>query len=838
MNIQKNTLLVVDDEAEILKAVRRQFRKKYRVIVANDAPAAITTLEKEDVQVIISDQRMPEMTGTEMFKNIQINYPDAVRIILTGYSDIQAVIDAINKGNVYQYIMKPWRLEELDHIVEKAFERFWLVSGNRQLLKELQKTNLQLEKEVRERKAIEIELKKHRDHLETEVEKRTAQLKHLNKELVSAKEMAERANKSKSIFLANMSHDIRTPMNGIIGMVDVLKDTRLTQIQKDYLDTITDSADNLLSLIDDILDFSKIEANKLQLEYVTFDLYMLIERTIDLLAVKANNKKIDLIFSIAPETPTILKGDPIRIQQILFNLIGNAIKFTEMGEVSVRICSEDLNKNSLSVTIKLIVKDTGIGISNEHQNNLFKPFSQTDTSMTRKFGGTGLGLNISKQLTEMMGGRIQVNSQLHVGSAFTTSLCLDIDPEAPVVKEQQSNIFHYHVLVALKNQTQRQAICEQLAFWGCQCKDVDSVENAWAIISQENSPVNIVIVDETLTDMPGTILCQKIADAGLQLQCIGIVAYTKNETFQKSTSLFDTVLMRPVKRNQLFKQMQDYKTSLTQKKDQHIQAQSHEDLPSSEIEALKRKNLSVLFVEDAAVNQKIGSIFLKKLNCKVEIASDGTEALTKLSTNRYDLVLMDIMMPKMDGLTATRTIRDPDSIVIQHDIPIIAMTANAMKGDREKCLDAGMDDYLPKPVKFRSLSSMLHQHFCVESKKYDNKPEYKGNIYFNAQELIEKFDNDLSFCQELIADYNLATSQNLDNIATAPTENIDYIREEIFSIMQSSQSISAYKMERICRAIETAIIMKEIDRLPSLIENLKDVFQTSKHYFQQAGFDC
>jgi len=582
-----STLLIVDDEIEILKSIQRQFRRKYRVVAAQNASKAFSTLAQEDVHVIISDQRMPEMTGTEMFDKIKNTYPDAIRIILTGYSDIQAVIDAINNGNVYRYITKPWDLDELEEIVENAFERFWLIKGNQQLLTELKKTNEKLENEIHERKIAEDALKKHRVLLEDQVKKRTAQLQQMNQELLVAKELAEKANKSKSFFLANMSHDIRTPMNGIIGMLDILKETSLTEVQHSYLDIISSSADTLLCLLNDILDFSKIEANELTLDPVKFKLNDMIRQTIDLFTVEAKKKNINLQYSIAPHTPNHLKGDPVRIQQILFNLIGNAIKFTSSGDVNVQIFAK---QKFDPVILKLIVKDSGIGMPQEVINNLFKPFTQADRSITRKYGGTGLGLSITKQLAEMMGGDIQVKSKVNVGSVFIITLHVEKHSETEITE-------------------------------------------------------------------------QKIQDHG---DCL-------NHVFMINS------------------------------------------LNASEIEQLKNRNLRVLLVEDTEVNQKISIIFLLRLNCVIDIANNGAEAIEKLSKNEYDLVLMDLMMPEMDGYTATKIIRDPESSVLDHNIPIIAMTASAMKGDREKCLDAGMNDYLPKPIKFKSLAIKVFQHFVQQT---------------------------------------------------------------------------------------------------------------------------
>jgi signal transduction histidine kinase/BarA-like signal transduction histidine kinase len=699
------TLLVVDDEKEILKALRRQFRKKYRVIVADNASLALHTLSKEDVQVIVSDQRMPDMTGTEMFGNIKNRYPDAVRILLTGYSDIQAVIDSINKGSVYQYLVKPWNHEELNDVIEKAFERFWLIRGNQQLLNELKETNQKLEKEIHERKKIEQDLKNHQNFLESEVEKRTAQLTQMNKDLTVARDMAERANESKSIFLANMSHDIRTPMNGIIGMVDILKETSLSSDQHNYINTISDSADTLLGIINDILDFSKIEANQLELENVELDLYKLVRQTVALLSSKAKEKQIDLLFSFEPQTPTMLVGDPVRIQQILFNLIGNAIKFTHSGAINVTISALQTQH---PVIIKIVVKDTGVGISEEHLKKLFKPFLQADQSITRKYGGTGLGLSITKQLVEMMGGNIQVQSKLHAGSVFTA-------------------------IIHLKRRKQQ------------------SVED-------------------------------------------------------------------------------------TERKDDLMAACKESDDKLAR-DFVKERKLRVLIVEDTRVNQRVVSIFLKKLNCVAELANDGVEAISKLKQYQYDLVLMDVMMPNLDGFSATKIIRDPESSVLDHDVPIIAMTANALKGDREKCLNVGMDDYLSKPVKFNALINILYKKFChnkSDSQK-DGLPS-KENIYFNAQNFLDRFDHDYPFCQELILDYIQLIADSINNLRSLSTDHVNEILDEIYSIIQMSQNIAAHQMESVARTIEKAIHTKETNQLDFLIEDLQKAFENSIHSFQKAGF--
>jgi len=424
-----NTLLIIDDEREVLNAVRRQFRKKYRVFIAENACEAFNILNKETVHVVVSDQRMPEMTGTEIFETVKTQQPDIIRLILTGYSDIQAVMDAINISNVYQFILKPWKIEHLDHAVEKAFEHYWLKNYNQALLTQLQTTNVALEKEIDQRKAAEIELKKHRDQLEQEVDKRTAELRQTNQKLLEARIIAERANESKSIFVANVVHDIKAPLNGIMLTGQILLDTSLTDEQMEFVKLIESSSNTLLKLLNDIMDFSKIEANKLTLESIKFNIYQTYEQTIHLLDVMAKQKNVDLKYSIEKNIPEILIGDPLRIQQVLFNLVGNAIKFTDKGHVSISVSVIDID-DSL-VTLKTIIKDTGIGISKKQIEKLFFSYYQADKSIARKYGGTGLGLNISKKLVEMMNGSIHVDSEINIGSTFTFTIPIGYQTNLP-----------------------------------------------------------------------------------------------------------------------------------------------------------------------------------------------------------------------------------------------------------------------------------------------------------------------------------------------------------------------------------------------------------------------
>ena len=546
--------------------------------------------------------------------------------------------------------------------------------------------------------------------LEEKVKHKT---KEIEKAMVKANKMAmkaEKANLIKSEFLANMSHEIRTPMNAVIGMSRLLSDTKLTAEQWEYTEIIKKSGDSLLSIINDILDYSKIESGKLDLELIDFDLRASMEEVTDLLALKAHEKGLEYVAVVHPEVPSLLCGDPGRLRQILVNLVGNAIKFTNDGEVTIRVSLED--EDTTHVTIRFSVSDTGIGILPMDMDRLFKSFSQVDSSTTRKFGGTGLGLAISRQLTELMGGRIGVKSQEGKGSTFWFTAIFKKQPEWN--KEKISVPYDFrkkHILIVDDNATNRFVLKEQLRLWGCRYKEASSGAQALEMLRlarADKDPCEIAIIDMQMPGMDGETLGQKIKqDPDLKDTILVLLTSLGkwSDAKQMEQTGFAAYLTKPIKQSQLYNCLAMVTGAAAEvTKHQPAATVTHYAIADD-----KEYKFRVLLVEDNITNQKVALNILKRYGYNADSAANGKEAIRALEMRPYDIVLMDCQMPEMDGYEATGEIRNPASKVLDHKVPVIAMTAHAITGDRERCLEAGMDDYLCKPVNPRELCDMIEK---------------------------------------------------------------------------------------------------------------------------------
>ena len=663
------------------------------------------------------------------------------------------------------------------------------------------------------------ELEEQQRTLEARVIVRTAALDQAREAAVTHAAQAEDANRAKSQFLANMSHEIRTPMNGVMGMIELLKDTDLGARQRRFAEIAYRSAEELLELLNQILDFSKIEAGHLELSQSEFDLGSAVEDVCEMLAPRAHQKGLDLIVHIAPSLHRFLRGDVMRVRQVLVNLVGNAIKFTPSGAVHVRVTEGGTSETETQIRFE--VQDTGIGIHADVIDRLFQPFAQADASTTRQFGGTGLGLAIGKQLVTLMGGEIGVDSTIGAGSTFwfTVTLASDVSVTRASFAPRTS-LQGKRALIVDDNATNREVLREQLARWGMAVDEaVGGVEGLALLKSHHHTqPYDVMVLDFTMPAMHGADVARHIR-ANPSWSALPILMLSSvggaSQALEASAPV-NSILTKPARQRDLAECIAALVNGEAPNTVETVVPLLRPTSVSGQYAVVAERftGVRVLLAEDNVVNQRVASGFLEGCGCSVVVAANGADAVREATTNEFDVILMDCMMPVMDGYEAASKIRSLSNAAAPR-VPIVALTASALDGERQRCLDAGMDDYLAKPFRFDDLTVVLQRWtierraeleesysiFPVAAASDDRKPN--GLLDLNALESIRSFPGGTRILTDSIGAYRRTAPVQLNSLRLAITaDNRDEVRRVAHTLKSSSSMLGMANLAALLKTIE------------------------------------